>query len=107
MIIIRTITIRFGAESPGLYSRDMGKYSVFGKRGGPAGTVLDGEGGYCTYGLLEKTAVAREENLLPLGLSQDAVVTRGIPEDGMVRWDDVTLPDSEVLELWEQQENKL
>ena len=28
MIIIRTITIRFGAESPGLYSRDMGKYSV-------------------------------------------------------------------------------
>ena len=73
----------------------------------PAGTVLDGEGGYCTYGLLEKTAVAREENLLPLGLSQDAVVTRGIPEDGMVRWDDVTLPDSEVLELWEQQENNL
>ena len=73
----------------------------------PAGTVLDGEGGYCTYGLLEKVAVAREENLLPLGLSQGAVVTREIPEDGMVRWDDVTLPDSEVLELWEQQENNL
>lgn len=73
----------------------------------PAGTVLDGEGGYCTYGLLEKAAVAREENLLPLGLSQGAVVTREIPEDGMVRWDDVTLPDSEVLELWEQQKNNL
>ena len=72
----------------------------------PAGTVLDGEGGYCTYGLLEKTVVAHEENLLPLGLSQHAVVTREIPEDGMVTWDDVSLPDSELLELWEQQENR-
>jgi hypothetical protein len=51
MIIIRTITIRFGAESPGLYSRDMGKYSVFGKRGGPAATVLDTRNGSDTDGI--------------------------------------------------------
>ena len=73
------------------------------KKALPAGTVLDGEGGYCAYGLLEKTAIAREENLLPLGLSQGAVVTRDIPEDGMVTWDNVTLPDSELLDLWKQQ----
>jgi predicted homoserine dehydrogenase-like protein len=65
----------------------------------PAGTVLDGEGGYCVYGLLEKAEVAREEHLLPVGLSQGAIVTRDIPEDGMVTFDDVEIPDSEVLEL--------
>ena len=65
----------------------------------PAGTVLDGEGGYCVYGLIEKAALAREENLLPVGLSQGAVVSRDIPEDGVVTYDDVELPDSEVLEL--------
>ena len=45
MINIRTITIRFGAESPGLYSRDMGKYSVLGKRRGSAATGLDAQMG--------------------------------------------------------------
>lgn len=65
----------------------------------PAGTVLDGEGGYCTYGLLERTAVVKEENLLPVGLSQRAVVKRDIPEDGLLTMDDVELPDSELLEL--------
>ncbi len=65
----------------------------------PAGTVLDGEGGYCVYELIEKAALAREENLLPVGLSQGAVVSRDIPEDGVVTYDDVELPDSEVLEL--------
>ncbi len=65
----------------------------------PAGTVLDGEGGYFVYGLLEKAAVAREEKLLPIGLSQGAIVTREISEDDMVTFDDVEVPDSELLEL--------
>ncbi len=69
------------------------------KKSLPAGTVLDGEGGYCVYGLIEKAAVAREENLLPMGLSQGAVLKRDIPEDGVVRYDDVDLSDSPALEL--------
>ena len=43
--------------------------------------------------------MAREENLLPVGLSQGAVVTREIREGGLVTFDDVEVPDSEVLEL--------
>lgn len=74
------------------------------KKSMPAGTVLDGEGGYCAYGLLEKAAVARDENLLPIGLSQGAVLSRDIPEDGMVTFDDVELPDSELLELRKMQD---
>ena len=72
-----------------------------------AGTVLDGEGGYCAYGLLEKAALARSGNLLPIGLSQRAVLTRDIPEDDLITYDDVELPDSELLALRRQQEADL
>jgi len=71
----------------------------------PAGTVLDGESGYCVYGLIEKAAAAREENLLPVGFSQRAVVNRDIPEDGVVTYNDVELPDSKVLELGRLQDS--
>ena len=72
-----------------------------------AGTVLDGEGGYCAYGLLEKAVLARSGNLLPIGLSQRAVLTRDIPEDDLITYDDVELPDSELLTLRRQQEADL
>jgi predicted homoserine dehydrogenase-like protein len=74
------------------------------KKSLPAGTVLDGEGGYCVYGLLEKAAVAREENLLPVGLSQGALLTRDIREDGLVRYDDVEIPESAAYELRQLQD---
>ena len=72
-----------------------------------AGTTLDGEGGYCLYGLLEKARVARDENLLPVGLSRGAVLTRDIAEDGMITYDDVELADSPALELRRQQDKEL
>ena len=70
-----------------------------------AGTTLDGEGGFCVYGLLEKADIARAENLLPVGLSRGAVVTRDLPEDGMITYDDVELADSPALELRRQQDS--
>jgi predicted homoserine dehydrogenase-like protein len=56
-----------------------------------AGTILDGEGGYTTYGLVEKATVAFDGHLLPFGLSHDATLTRDIPEDGVITYDDVKL----------------
>ena len=69
-----------------------------------AGTTLDGEGGFCLYGLLEKAAIAREENLLPVGLSRGAVLTRNVPEDGMITYSDVELAESPALELRRMQD---
>ena len=48
--------------------------------------------------------VARGENLLPVGLSQGAVLRRDIPEDGLVRYDDVELADSAAWELRQLQD---
>jgi len=69
-----------------------------------AGDTLDGEGGYTVYGLLERTTVARDDNLLPVGLSQGAILTRDLKEDEMITYDDVQLPESTALELRQAQD---
>jgi predicted homoserine dehydrogenase-like protein len=71
-----------------------------------AGTVLDGEGGYTVYGLIEKAAIARMQSLVPIGLTQGAEVVRDIPEDGMITYADVRLPESFVLGLRKQQDSQ-
>jgi predicted homoserine dehydrogenase-like protein len=63
------------------------------------GTKLDGEGGYCVYGLVERAGVAVEQNLVPIGLAGGAEVTRPIPEDGLITFDNVRVRDSLALEL--------
>ena len=64
-----------------------------------AGTVLDGEGGYCVYGMIEKASVVRCEGLVPLGLTQGAVLLRDVAEDEAIRYEDVELRQTPVLEL--------
>ena len=71
-----------------------------------AGTILDGEGGYTVYGLIEKTSIARDQSLVPIGLTQGAEVIRDIPEDGMITYADVRLPDSFALRLRKQQDSR-
>ena len=69
------------------------------------GTKLDGEGGYATYGMVEKADVAREERLVPIGLTHGAEVIREIPEDGMITYDNVNLVESKLLDLRKAQDN--
>lgn len=61
------------------------------------GDTLDGGGGYTVYGLAEKADIAREENLLPLGLAEDINVARKIPEDSVITYDDVELNENSFL----------
>ena len=69
------------------------------------GTVLDGEGGFSLYGVIERATVARAENLLPVGLSRGAVLTRAKATHDPITLEDVELPDTHLLRLWRQQEN--
>jgi len=64
----------------------------------PAGTALDGIGGYHVYGVLE------EPMNLPIGLSQGTRLIRSKKRDEPIAWSDVRFPESDQrLELWEQQ----
>jgi predicted homoserine dehydrogenase-like protein len=62
-----------------------------------SGDTLDGGGGYTVYGLAEKADIAREENLLPLGLAEDINVVRKISEDSVITYDDVELNENSFL----------
>lgn len=69
-----------------------------------AGDKLDGIGHYTSYGLCENAEVARQENLLPLGLSEGCVLTRDIQKDQVITFADVTLPDNRLADkLWQEQ----
>lgn len=70
------------------------------------GTILDGEGGYTVYGLIEKADIAKAQNLVPIGLTQGAEVLRAISEDDLLTYDDVRLPESFALQLRRRQEGK-
>jgi predicted homoserine dehydrogenase-like protein len=68
------------------------------------GTVLDGEGGFSLYGVIERADTARADNLLPVGLSRGAVLTRAKAAHEPITLADVELPDSHLLRLWRAQE---
>lgn len=68
------------------------------------GEVLDGLGEYMTYGLCENSAIARKENLLPIGLAQGAVIKKNIKKDEVVTFDDVIIDKNKLsYKLWMKQ----
>jgi predicted homoserine dehydrogenase-like protein len=68
------------------------------------GTTLDGIGGFTCYGVVENTAVARRENLLPMGLTDGCTLTRDVAKDEPLTFTDVRLPPGRVCDrLWQEQ----
>ncbi|NLW09409.1 MAG: NAD(P)-dependent oxidoreductase [Firmicutes bacterium] len=67
------------------------------------GEVLDQIGGYTFYGLIDRAAVVRRENLLPAGLAPGARVLRPVKAGHPLTMDDVELkPDSVLRQLYLQ-----
>jgi predicted homoserine dehydrogenase-like protein len=64
------------------------------------GTILDGIGGFNTYGVLEKPSS------LPIGLSEDVILRRSKKKDEFIGWDDVEFEkDDPRIDLWKQQKD--
>jgi predicted homoserine dehydrogenase-like protein len=57
-----------------------------------AGEVLDGGGGYMSYGVIENATVSVPGELLPMGLSQGCRLKRAIAKDEVIGYADVELP---------------
>lgn len=69
-----------------------------------AGTRLDGVGGFTVYGVMENSPQARAENLLPMGLTDGAVLKRDVAQDTPLTFDDVELPAGRLSDrLWAEQ----
>lgn len=74
------------------------------KRDLKAGEVIDGIGGFHSYGMLENTVTARQENLLPMGLAEGCVLTRDISKDQVITFNDIELPEGRVCDtIWDEQ----
>jgi len=70
-----------------------------------AGEKFDGIGGYSARGVADRVDDARAENLVPIGLLQNALAKRDLPIDHLVTYDDVELDeDATIFKLRKMQE---
>ena len=75
------------------------------KRALHADEVLDGIGGYMTYGQCENADEARTGRLLPMGVAQGCQMRRAMPVDHVLTYDDVLLPAGRIVDrLRDEQE---
>jgi len=69
-----------------------------------AGEKLDGEGGFCARGRLTTSKHSKENKILPLGLTDGALVKKDIKKDQIITLNDVELIlPKEVIEAREYQ----
>lgn len=66
--------------------------ATLAKRDLKAGEVLDGVGGFMTYGLIDNADAFFADDLLAMGLSEGARLLRDIPKDQPITTKDVELP---------------
>jgi predicted homoserine dehydrogenase-like protein len=69
------------------------------KRDLRAGETLDGIGWYMTYGQCENAPVAESERLLPMGLAEGCRLTRHVPKDRVLTYDDVEVPEGRLPDV--------
>ncbi len=71
-----------------------------------AGTVLDGLGGYHTYGVAERADVTARDDLLPIGVAEGCRVTRHVRKDEALTYADVDLPGGRLVDELRRQQSE-
>lgn len=74
------------------------------KRDLKGGERVDGIGGFCVYGLIDKSTAARAAAALPIALSEGCVMLHDVSKDQVLTFDDVVVPTGLLSEaLWKEQ----
>lgn len=74
------------------------------KKDSPAGTKLDGIGGFTLYGQCENANVIHIQRLLPIGLAKDCILVRDVFQDQVLTYEDVIFPSGRLSDrLYEEQ----
>ncbi|MBI4940073.1 MAG: oxidoreductase [Actinobacteria bacterium] len=71
------------------------------------GDTIDGIGGYCVRGMIEDAAIAKAENLVPLGILNKAKVVRPVARDQVLTYDDVELDESSTVVMLRRLQDRL
>jgi predicted homoserine dehydrogenase-like protein len=77
------------------------------KRDLKAGEVLDGIGGFLTYGSIENSTVCQAENLLPMGLSEGCRLKHDVSIDHALTYADVEVPAGRLIDRLRAEQNVL
>ncbi len=75
------------------------------KRDLRAGEVLDGIGGYLTYGQAENWEVVLAEGLLPMGLAEGCRLTCDVPKDAVLTRADVAAPAGRLCDVLRREQD--
>ena len=70
-----------------------------------AGELLDGIGGFTSYGMLENSDVCRAESFLPMGLSKGCHLRRKISKNHAITYEDVELPAGRMADKLRSEQN--
>ena len=76
------------------------------KRDIKKGEVLDGIGGFLTYGAIDNYDVSLKNNLLPIGLADGCVTKQDIPMDSEVSYDMVDLPKNRLSDKLRKEQDE-
>jgi predicted homoserine dehydrogenase-like protein len=71
-----------------------------------AGELLDGIGGFKTYGLAENATIAAAQRLLPMGLAENCTVSRDIARDAVLTYDDVDMPSGRLADVLRREQEE-
>src|SRR4029077_1164156 len=94
---VSVLSAALRGESTGQPHGFRGDAITVAKRALRAGAMLDGEGGYTVWGKLVPAERSLAEGALPIGLAHKVALMRDIAAGDIVRWADVTIPDSEAV----------
>lgn len=67
------------------------------KRDLKPGDTVDALGGYTVYGLIEKAEVARQQNLVPLGLTIGGKLIKSVKQGEPLCYDDIELDEEQLI----------
>ncbi len=69
--------------------------------------VLDGVGGFATYGLCENSGIVQRDRLLPMGLANGCRMVRDVPKDKVLTRADVVPPADSLVHRLRQEQDAL
>jgi len=85
--------------------RPVSECIAIAKKNLKAGETLDAIGEFCYRGSIDLARVARQENLIPLGLAKGCVLKRDVPQGQAIRFDDVEqVPDTPLWQMRQRQD---
>jgi predicted homoserine dehydrogenase-like protein len=75
------------------------------KRDLKKGEVLDGIGGFASYGIIDNYEVCRERNLLPMGLSDQCRLLTDVNRDQTITYSDIEAPKGRLCDKLRDKQN--